>query len=478
MSYAIFLLPTILVCALSVFVPAPVSAADYDVLFFTPASNPVQQGYVRVINHSIQSGNVAVLGTDDSGQASSGTASFFLDAGQTKHFTSKDFEQGNIGKGLTGSLGDGVGNWRLLFQTQLDIELLVYNRTPLGFLTSMHDVVGGKASTLHHVPIFNPAQNVIKVSSLRIINPGTQSVTVQITASDDAPIDSRTTGMASIVLGPNEARHLTSQDLEGGNIAAGITGAFGDGQGKWQLKVESTSPVYVLNLLKGPNWELTNLSTTPLNYPSAIGLYEGTLFSPTNGLSQIVGALTPEGRLFAYSPDFNEVFIGDYTSSGNQLSIDYSATIEGSPPYAFGTATASFSPRDWVSGSYSIGGSNGSFSLKYSTTFERAVDLDALVGDYSGEEPGGLTFNASITEEGLFSGADNQGCIYTGILLVIRPTYNLYKFVGTYICLDLVLHPWSGYAARVDNLVYGDNGALFVIAESAATNLAFELVKN
>ncbi|MCF7982587.1 MAG: hypothetical protein K9K86_11435, partial [Pseudomonadales bacterium] len=104
----------------------PISAlsADYEVLFFTPATNNLQQGFVRVINHSNKNGSVTIFGIDDSGQYSSGTASFSLSPGQTKHFNSQDIEIGNPSKGLTGFLGDGAGNWRLVFRTSLDIELL------------------------------------------------------------------------------------------------------------------------------------------------------------------------------------------------------------------------------------------------------------------------------------------------------------------------------------------------------------------
>ena len=51
-------------------------------------------------------------------------------------------------------------------------------------------------------------------------------------------------------------------DLESG--AEGLDGALGDGAGKWQLTIESDSPVAAMSLLRSPTGHLTNLSTAPV----------------------------------------------------------------------------------------------------------------------------------------------------------------------------------------------------------------------
>ena len=51
-------------------------------------------------------------------------------------------------------------------------------------------------------------------------------------------------------------------DLESG--AEGLDGALGDGAGKWQLMIESDSPVAAMSLLRSPTGHLTNLSTAPV----------------------------------------------------------------------------------------------------------------------------------------------------------------------------------------------------------------------
>ena len=60
--------------------------------------------------------------------------------------------------------------------------------------------------------------------------------------------------------------HLTSLELESGD-ADGVTGASGDGTGKWELRVfiadDVASDVMVMSLLENPTGHLTNLSTWP-----------------------------------------------------------------------------------------------------------------------------------------------------------------------------------------------------------------------
>ena len=93
-------------------------------------------------------------------------------------------EDGSPGKGLVGSTGAGVGDWRLILTSDLDIEVLPYIRTSDGFVTSMHGVAPTD-STRHRVAIFNPASNPNQVSRLRIINHGTEPAAVVIAGVDD-----------------------------------------------------------------------------------------------------------------------------------------------------------------------------------------------------------------------------------------------------------------------------------------------------
>ena len=93
------------------------------------ASSPLgHQGFVRVINHSDEAGEVLIDAVDDAGVAYA-PVTLAIGAGEAVHINSEDMEEGNGAKGLLGGIGAGTGNWRLRLRSRLDIEVLAYNRT-------------------------------------------------------------------------------------------------------------------------------------------------------------------------------------------------------------------------------------------------------------------------------------------------------------------------------------------------------------
>ena len=220
----------------------------------TPASNPVLQGFVRVLNHSDAAGTLRIVAIDDDGQRY-GPVLLTVGARQAIHLNSMDLEAGNPAKGLSDGIGPGQGNWRLEVQADIQVELLAYVRAEDGFLTSVHDVVNGTETT-HRALTFNPASEIDQVSRLRLINPGAESAEVTIAGVDDhgaSPgVDVRLT------LYPGTARTVTADELESG---AGVDGALGDGSGRWQLFVTADKPIQVMNLLEIPSGHLSNLSS-------------------------------------------------------------------------------------------------------------------------------------------------------------------------------------------------------------------------
>ena len=233
------------------------------------ASNPLgHQGFVRVINHSDEAGEVLIDAVDDAGVAYV-PVTLTIGAGEAVHFNSDDIEEGNAAKDLLGGIGAGTGNWRLRLRSRLDIEVLAYNRTSDGLLAGLHDLVprrvvrrpgGGGEAMGHRVAIFNPASNVDQVSRLRVINPGEDSAEVSIEGIDD---EGRSPGTAvGFTLPGGASRTVTSRDLESGQ-GEGLAGTLDDGRGKWQLVVSADEPVEVMSLLTSPTGHLTNLSTEP-----------------------------------------------------------------------------------------------------------------------------------------------------------------------------------------------------------------------
>ena len=155
----------------------------HSIPLFPPASDPVRQGFARVINRGADPVDVTIRAIDDGGFLR-GTLGLKLAARNSVHFNSQDLEAGNPSLGLFGRAGTGNGNWRLEFESGADIEVLAYVRTQDGFLTSMHDLAPRTPDGLY-VAAFNPAQNQNQRSSLRLMNTGRETEHVIIKGIDD-----------------------------------------------------------------------------------------------------------------------------------------------------------------------------------------------------------------------------------------------------------------------------------------------------
>ena len=216
-----------------------------------------RQGFVRVVNHSDRASDVRIVATDDAG-TSPEPVTLSLDPNETRAFNSQDLEDGNADKGLSGGAGPGTGDWRLELNSDLVIEVGAFVRTADGFLTAVHDVVAVDELTgNYYVPVFNPASNTNQRSRLRLINPDPeQAVDLTITARDDAGAAGQSP--VELQLAARSARTLDALELENGG--ENLTGALGDGRGKWRLFVKSDAEIHVVNLLDSVTGDLTNLS--------------------------------------------------------------------------------------------------------------------------------------------------------------------------------------------------------------------------
>ena len=237
----------------------------HDLPFVTAASNLDQQGFVRIANLSDLAGTVRIHAVDDTGEYH-GPVELSLDALQAAHFNSQDLESGNSSKGLSGGFGDGTGNWRLELTTQLEVDARAYIRTTDGFLASIHEVAAEAAPEVvdeedetvrYHVPIFNPGDNDIRQSRLRLINTGVEAAEIVIGGQDDNG-EPAPNGKVRLTVAGGAAHMLTAEELEEGSDD--IRGRFGDGTGKWRLTVSADQPIEVMSLMQSATGHLVNLS--------------------------------------------------------------------------------------------------------------------------------------------------------------------------------------------------------------------------
>ena len=225
-----------------------------------PAADSLRHGFVRVINHSRESGEVRIDAVDATGLDYE-RLTLSIDGGTAVHFNAADLERGNPGKRLTGGTGAGEGGWRLALTSDLDIEVLSYVGTTDGFLTAMHDLAPEVEVGVHRVVIFDPSGDTAQVSRLRLINMEDEEAQVTIEGVDDRGVSPG--GAVQVNVAPCASWTLTAAELESGS-GTGMTGALGDGAGKWRLTVTSEASLRVQSLLSSPMGYLTNLSTVPM----------------------------------------------------------------------------------------------------------------------------------------------------------------------------------------------------------------------
>lgn len=260
---------------------AVAAGADHDVPFFPSAADPDRQGFVRIVNHSSREGTVGLFAIDDDGNRN-GPREIPIDPNAVLHLNSDDLEAGNPAKGLALGIGSGSGDWRLDLESNLDVEVLAYVRTPAGFLASIHEVVGADADGRHRLGLFNPAEDIEASSLLRLVNAGQDVVEARITGTDD---EGGRSGEVVVGVPAGASRTLTAEQLETGGM---FDGSLGDGAGKWRLFVSADGPITVMNLIEGPTRQLVNLASASARVDES-GTHQVPLFPGTSDASEREG---------------------------------------------------------------------------------------------------------------------------------------------------------------------------------------------
>ena len=270
----------------------PVRDGAYEVAIFNPGSNSNLVSRLRVINPGDAAAEVAVTGIDDAGASPGTSVEFEIPAGDSLTLTASDLE---AGAGVDGALGDGTGKWRLQVTSNEPIVAMSLLSSPTGHLTNLSTVpaIPGNEQETQVVPLFPSASDPLgRQGFVRVVNRSTEAGTVQIAAYDDSDFAYED---VTLSIGAGATVHFNSNDLELGNAAKGLSGgtgsavvvtvpagasrtilaaelesvgdglsgALGDGVGKWRLQVESEEPDVVMSLLSSPTGHLTNLSTAP-----------------------------------------------------------------------------------------------------------------------------------------------------------------------------------------------------------------------
>ncbi len=226
--------------------------------FINPASNIRKQTFLRISNLTGTENQVEIYAVDDAGTASGqGPISLTLGGNESLQITAQDLEFGNERKGLTATLCNGKGKWRLTFRSSGALSGNSLIRTPDGFVTEVGEPVSATPAQNFVVPFFNPASNSRKQSFLRLSNQASDTSSVSVEGIDDS---GNTYGPVTFDIPGSASLQINASDLESGNSAKGLSGQLGDGSGKWRLRVSASTPIEAYSLIRTPDGFITNLS--------------------------------------------------------------------------------------------------------------------------------------------------------------------------------------------------------------------------
>ena len=275
----------------------PAEHGGHVVPLFPSAADPQgRQGVVRVVNRSAEAGSVRIEARDDS-EVVYETVTLSMDAGVTAHLKlgrpgarercqGCERQYGRRRRGLATGAVERPRHRRVVVHSN-------YGRLRFSDVGARCDAFARRE---HWVAIFNPGSNADQVSRLRLVSPGMEDAVVTVTGVDDAGASPGSPVVLTVPAGAS--RTLTAAQLESGG--EGLTGALGEGAGKWRLRVQSDQPVLAMSLLSNPTGHLTNLSTSP--YGSTTGaeavrqVAENTVPGEAVG-EPVTGAFGPGARL-------------------------------------------------------------------------------------------------------------------------------------------------------------------------------------
>ena len=248
-------------------------SGEVELPFFNPGGD-ARRSVLRLANARGEPATVRVRAVDDAGRAA-GPVTAELGAWEARGYTASELESGSAA-GLTGSLGDGDGRWRLTLSADRGsayaTNLLLDGS---GVLSSVPGVMsrGG----FHRVPLFPSASDGVGRRGLvRVVNRSADSAEVSIEAFDATD---RAYEELRLALEAESSAEFDATDLEQGNAEKGLTGTTGPGEGDWWLELTSASDIEVLSYVDTASGPLSALRGTA-GVETATGMrYEAVLLS-------------------------------------------------------------------------------------------------------------------------------------------------------------------------------------------------------
>lgn len=229
-----------------------------------------------------------------------------------------------------------------------------------------------------------------------------------------------------------------------------------------------------------PVERLVNIAGLPCRRQAA-GYWKGEHYDPTlngglGGFADLSGVLTEDGRLYMSSEGSDEVFLGTYSIVGESLVFDYRICPNGSGDCVDATGTSQYASLDFAHGTGTSPWGVNPFNLHYSTIYDRSVTLASLAGTWELADQG-IQYTVTISAEGLVSGNDTLGCVYSGQLAPVDAKFNAFEFAGS--ISACTAEGWTGLVINTDDDEAGDRDALeFRVDGADGGGYAFTLVRS
>ena len=225
------------------------AAGGHYVATFNPGSNYNQRSMLRLANFGGDNAQVTIYAVDDLGTAV-GPVRLTVAANTTTTLTSEELESG-AGPGLTGSLGDGVGKWRLVVSADSDVLVMNLMSSPTGHLTNLSTWTEGLT-----VPLFPAASHPTQQGFVRVANLSDTAGMVEVAGYDDRSMEF---GPLTLQLPAGATVHFNSNDWELGAPDKALEGAAGAGEGSWRLEFTSDLEILVSAYLRTSDGFLTSM---------------------------------------------------------------------------------------------------------------------------------------------------------------------------------------------------------------------------
>ena len=228
---------------------------SYFVPIFNPASNQRQRSLLKLFNPNESEASVVITGIDDRGNESS--VNFRLSAQSLKTLTAQDLENGT--EGLSNTLGNGAGKWRLTISSSQALDVMNLMESPTGHLSNLSysSLSSADADTNLHKTLLPGRED--RHGFIRIINHSNTDGEIAITATDDL---SRRYAPIQLSISAGEALHFNSHDLQNGNEGKGLPyRGLGPPQGMWRLQFETDLDISVLSYMRSSDGFLTSLDS-------------------------------------------------------------------------------------------------------------------------------------------------------------------------------------------------------------------------